>query len=47
MQLTILLNLRIVVTIRVANKKNGVWAVNQWVKKAILLSFRINKNDDV
>ena len=30
-------------TIRVANKKNGVWAVNQWVKKAILLSFRINK----
>ena len=30
-------------TIRVANKKNGKWSVNQWVKKAILLSFRINK----
>ena len=29
--------------IRVANKKNGVWSVNQWIKKAILLSFRINK----
>ena len=30
-------------TLRVANKVNGVWKVNQWVKKAILLSFRINK----
>ena len=30
-------------TIRVANKKDGKWSVNQWVKKAILLSFRINK----
>ena len=29
--------------LRVANKVNGVWKVNQWVKKAILLSFRINK----
>ena len=29
--------------IRVANKKNGKWEVNQWIKKAILLSFRINK----
>ena len=29
--------------IRVAEKKNGVWSVNQWVKKAILLSFRTNK----
>ncbi len=29
--------------VRVANKENGVWSVNQWVKKAILLSFRINK----
>ena len=25
---------------RVAEKKNGSWRVNQWVKKAILLSFR-------
>ena len=29
--------------IRVAEKKNGSWMVNQWVKKAILLSFKINK----
>ena len=29
--------------IRVAEKKNGKWLVNQWVKKAILLSFRVNK----
>jgi 2,3,4,5-tetrahydropyridine-2,6-dicarboxylate N-succinyltransferase len=29
--------------IRVAEKKDGLWVVNQWVKKAILLSFKINK----
>ena len=29
--------------IRVAEKKNNEWIVNQWVKKAILLSFRVNK----
>lgn len=29
---------------RVAEKKNNSWVVNSWVKKAILLSFRINKN---
>ena len=29
--------------IRVAEKKNGTWIVNQWIKKAILLSFRVNK----
>ena len=29
--------------IRVAAKKNNDWVVNQWIKKAILLSFRINK----
>jgi len=29
--------------LRVAIKENGKWSVNQWVKKAILLSFRINK----
>ena len=29
--------------VRVAEKKNGTWLVNQWVKKAILLSFKINK----
>ena len=29
--------------IRVAEKKVGGWQVNQWIKKAILLSFKINK----
>ena len=29
--------------IRVAEKKNSSWITNQWVKKAILLSFRVNK----
>ena len=29
--------------IRVAQKKSNEWLVNQWIKKAILLSFRINK----
>ena len=28
--------------IRVAEKKDNIWIVNQWIKKAILLSFRIN-----
>ncbi len=26
---------------RVAEKKDGTWAVNQWLKKAVLLSFRL------
>ncbi|HGX92004.1 MAG TPA: 2,3,4,5-tetrahydropyridine-2,6-dicarboxylate N-succinyltransferase [Candidatus Tenderia sp.] len=30
---------------RVAEKKEGDWVVNQWLKKAVLLSFRINDND--
>lgn len=30
--------------IRVADKSNGEWVVNQWLKKAVLLSFRINEN---
>ncbi|OBX09875.1 2,3,4,5-tetrahydropyridine-2,6-carboxylate N-succinyltransferase [Gallibacterium salpingitidis] len=29
---------------RVAEKVNGEWVVNQWLKKAVLLSFRINDN---
>lgn len=28
--------------IRVAEKKNGQWVVNEWAKKAVLLSFRLN-----
>ncbi len=27
---------------RVAEKANGAWRVNQWLKKAVLLSFRLN-----
>jgi len=27
---------------RVAEKTNGQWTVNQWLKKAVLLSFRLN-----
>ena len=31
--------------IRVAERQGvGQWAVNQWVKKAVLLSFRLNEN---
>ena len=29
--------------IRVAEKKGSEWTVHQWIKKAILLSFRINE----
>ncbi len=29
---------------RVAEKTSGDWIVNQWLKKAVLLSFRINEN---
>lgn len=31
-------------TLRVAEKKNGLWQVNSWVKEAILLGFRISEN---
>ncbi|MFZ5562154.1 MAG: 2,3,4,5-tetrahydropyridine-2,6-dicarboxylate N-succinyltransferase [Pseudomonadota bacterium] len=31
-------------TLRVAEKVNGQWQVNQWLKKAVLLSFRLNDN---
>ncbi len=30
--------------LRVAEKKDGDWVVNQWLKKAVLLSFRIEDN---
>jgi 2,3,4,5-tetrahydropyridine-2,6-dicarboxylate N-succinyltransferase len=29
---------------RAAEKVGGVWQVNQWLKKAVLLSFRLNDN---
>lgn len=31
-------------TLRVAEKKDGQWVVNQWVKKAVLISFRLRDN---
>ena len=31
--------------IRVCEKKNGVWVTNEWIKKAILLSFRCLENN--
>ena len=30
--------------IRVAEKTNNEWIVNEWIKKAVLISFRINDN---
>ncbi|OYX93321.1 MAG: 2,3,4,5-tetrahydropyridine-2,6-dicarboxylate N-succinyltransferase, partial [Novosphingobium sp. 35-62-5] len=30
--------------VRVAEKVDGQWQVNQWLKKAVLLSFRLNDN---
>lgn len=30
--------------LRVADKINGQWITHQWLKKAVLLSFRINDN---
>lgn len=32
-------------SLRVAEKIDGEWVVNQWVKKAVLLSFRISDNE--
>jgi len=32
---------------RVAEKRDGRWVVNEWLKKAVLLSFRINDNQPV
>ncbi len=31
-------------TLRVAEKVDGAWVVHEWLKKAVLLSFRINDN---
>jgi 2,3,4,5-tetrahydropyridine-2,6-dicarboxylate N-succinyltransferase len=31
-------------TLRVAERSSGVWRVNEWLKKAVLLSFRIADN---
>ncbi len=34
-------------TLRVAEKHDGRWQVNEWLKKAVLLSFRITPNTPV
>jgi 2,3,4,5-tetrahydropyridine-2-carboxylate N-succinyltransferase len=31
-------------TLRVAEQRDGRWVVNQWLKQAVLLSFRLNDN---
>ena len=31
--------------LRVAEKRGGQWTVNQWIKKAVLLSFRLRDNN--
>jgi len=31
--------------VRVAEKKDGDWVVHQWIKKAVLLSFRLRDNE--
>ncbi len=31
-------------TLRVAEKRDGQWIVHQWIKKAVLLSFRLRDN---
>jgi 2,3,4,5-tetrahydropyridine-2-carboxylate N-succinyltransferase len=33
--------------LRVAQPEDGTWRVNQWLKKAVLLSFRINDNESM
>ena len=30
--------------LRIAEKVENQWTVNQWLKKAVLISFRINEN---
>jgi 2,3,4,5-tetrahydropyridine-2-carboxylate N-succinyltransferase len=34
-------------SLRVAEKQDGAWIVNQWLKKAVLLSFKINDNQPI
>ncbi|RZA29981.1 MAG: 2,3,4,5-tetrahydropyridine-2,6-dicarboxylate N-succinyltransferase, partial [Lysobacteraceae bacterium] len=34
-------------SLRVAEKSSGDWVVNQWIKKAVLLSFRLENNVQV
>ena len=41
------LNLLDAGTVRVSEKKNGILEANQWIKKAILLSFKTKDNSNV
>jgi 2,3,4,5-tetrahydropyridine-2-carboxylate N-succinyltransferase len=34
-------------TVRVAERRDGAWQLNEWLKKAVLLSFRISPNAPV
>lgn len=34
-------------TLRVASKDSGQWVVHQWIKKAVLLSFRLRDNEPI
>src|SRR5260370_9862392 len=34
-------------SLRVAEKRAGQWHVNEWLKKAVLLSFRISQNTPI
>ena len=34
-------------TLRVAEKIGGEWVVHQWLKKAVLLSFKLNDNQPI
>jgi 2,3,4,5-tetrahydropyridine-2-carboxylate N-succinyltransferase len=34
-------------TLRVAEKRDGQWITHQWLKKAVLLSFRLNDNERI
>ena len=33
--------------IRIAEKNNGTWSVNQWIKKAVILYFPIMKMQSI
>jgi 2,3,4,5-tetrahydropyridine-2-carboxylate N-succinyltransferase len=33
--------------LRVAQKENGIWKVNDWVKKAVILYFPIRKMESI
>lgn len=34
-------------TLRVASKENGAWVTHEWIKKTILLTFKLNENQQL